>query len=237
MASIYKRGKTWWLIYYRDGKKVQKSLKTRDQKTAEFKQKEHEVALTKGTLPHLKRAPLADVQKEYDEYCTANKTKTTVSRDKSVLKRFLDWAQPGSIEGLTHSKVEDYVVLLRKQKKAPKTVNRFLEVIRAFCNWAVQKGYLAQNPATSVKKLRVPKDPPRFLTKEEAERLLKAAEDSSLLPMIATGIYAGMRLASRLVQEGVSIYKVSQWLGHSSVQTTMIYAHLMPERDADIDRM
>jgi integrase len=42
--------------------------------------------------------------------------------------------------------------------------------------------------------------------------------------------------ASRLVQEGVSIYKVSQWLGHASVKTTeRLYAGLAP-RDKDIDR-
>ena len=37
--------------------------------------------------------------------------------------------------------------------------------------------------------------------------------------------------ASHLVMRGVSIYKVSQWLGHQSVNTTMIYAHLAPQDD------
>lgn len=35
--------------------------------------------------------------------------------------------------------------------------------------------------------------------------------------------------ASHLVMKGVSIFKVSQWLGHRSVNTTMIYAHLAPQ--------
>ncbi len=38
--------------------------------------------------------------------------------------------------------------------------------------------------------------------------------------------------ASHLVMKGVSIYKVCQWLGHRSVNTTMIYAHLSPQDDA-----
>ena len=42
--------------------------------------------------------------------------------------------------------------------------------------------------------------------------------------------------ASRLVIAGVSIYKVSQWLGHSDIKTTMIYAHLAPA-DKDINRL
>ena len=43
--------------------------------------------------------------------------------------------------------------------------------------------------------------------------------------------------ASRLVQEGVSIFKVSKWLGHSSVNTTMIYSHLAPVQDEDINKI
>ena len=38
-------------------------------------------------------------------------------------------------------------------------------------------------------------------------------------------------VANALTVEGVSIYKVSQWLGQRSVNTTMIYAHLAPQDD------
>ena len=34
--------------------------------------------------------------------------------------------------------------------------------------------------------------------------------------------------ATRLVQRGVDIRRVKDWLGHESIQTTMIYAHLAP---------
>lgn len=44
--------------------------------------------------------------------------------------------------------------------------------------------------------------------------------------------------ASRLVQAGVDIFKISKWLGHASISTTMIYAHLAPRNyDSDIDRL
>lgn len=43
--------------------------------------------------------------------------------------------------------------------------------------------------------------------------------------------------ASRLVQSGVAIAKVSAWLGHSDIRTTMIYAHLAPGHDADIENV
>jgi integrase len=41
--------------------------------------------------------------------------------------------------------------------------------------------------------------------------------------------------ASRLVQAGISIYKVSSWLGHASVRTTGMYAHLASGYDEEIE--
>lgn len=40
--------------------------------------------------------------------------------------------------------------------------------------------------------------------------------------------------ASLLVQGGVSLFKVQQWLGHSDAATTQVYAHLA-KYDADIN--
>ena len=42
--------------------------------------------------------------------------------------------------------------------------------------------------------------------------------------------------ASRLVQKGVSLYKVSKWLGHAQLSTTQMYAHLAEGYDEDIER-
>ena len=39
---------------------------------------------------------------------------------------------------------------------------------------------------------------------------------------------------SQLAMAGVSIYKISQWMGHSHVETTKIYAHLQ-KQDEDIN--
>jgi integrase len=43
--------------------------------------------------------------------------------------------------------------------------------------------------------------------------------------------------ASRLVQNNVPIYKVSKWLGHSSLAVTQIYAHFAPIYDCDIEKL
>ena len=41
--------------------------------------------------------------------------------------------------------------------------------------------------------------------------------------------------ASRLAQAGVSLYKIAQWLGHSDIRTTKMYAHLAATYDPAIE--
>lgn len=43
--------------------------------------------------------------------------------------------------------------------------------------------------------------------------------------------------ASRLAQEGVSLYKISKWMGHADLKTTQIYAHFAPIYDGDIEKL
>jgi len=43
--------------------------------------------------------------------------------------------------------------------------------------------------------------------------------------------------ASRAVQRGVKLQKVSQWLGHTDMRTTQIYAHLADDYDPDIEKV
>lgn len=56
------------------------------------------------------------------------------------------------------------------------------------------------------------------------------------LPAVADAVLYTTRhtTASRLVQRGVDLRRVKDWMGHKSINTTMIYAHLQPEhlRDA-----
>jgi integrase/recombinase XerD len=43
--------------------------------------------------------------------------------------------------------------------------------------------------------------------------------------------------ASRAAQAGVSLYKLADWLGHTDVRTTAIYAHLAAGYDRDVERV
>jgi len=43
--------------------------------------------------------------------------------------------------------------------------------------------------------------------------------------------------SSRPAQQGISLYKIMKWLGHSSMQVTQIYAHFVPAYDQDIEKL
>lgn len=58
--------------------------------------------------------------------------------------------------------------------KAPATLNRGRAAVRAFFAWAVDAGYLTDNPALGIHLQRAPRTPPAFLTDQEVRRLLKS---------------------------------------------------------------
>jgi site-specific recombinase XerD len=57
----------------------------------------------------------------------------------------------------------------------------------------------------------------------------------AVLPALAdTVIYTARHTcASRLVQRGVDLRRVKEWMGHKSITTTLIYAHLAPDNLMD----
>jgi len=86
-------------------------------------------------------------------------------------------------------------------------------------------GYLINPSKTEPGKWRV-----RYESKRAFAFVMKVAKVEWCTPHVLRHTFA-----SQLVQAGVSLYKVSQWLGHSDTRTTQIYAHLAPVDD-DINR-
>ncbi len=95
--------------------------------------------------------------------------------------------------------VRRYCQALRKHGRSPSTVNRHLQSVRKFYDFAVQSGRVSHNPAREVARLdERTAAPPRILTAAEVQRLLNAVGDSSdsltrrdraiLLLLLKTGI-------------------------------------------------
>jgi len=341
MASLYKpKGSSYyWIAYYRDKTLYRRSLKTKDLKVARFHKNEIENELAKGQSPlppsDLKALDCLD---EYIKYALSRKiTKKAIANVKTHRTWIQSFLKRAGISKLSNIKPRDIEKFLQYRRETDKvgfdTLNHIITAMRTWLNWSMRRGYVTENAANKVDKYKLFKNPPRFFSKEEISRLLQAAKDSYIYPMVATALYTGVRanelinlewedfnfdrgvltvinktdfqtksrkfrtiplskhlitilrpfrqqkglcflnkgkklstapyksfftalkkagikrtkkeawhtlrhtFASRLVQEGVSIFKVSKWMGHASVHTTMIYAHLAPVQDKDINRI
>ncbi len=332
MASLFQRKDTgiWYVNYIVDGTRVKKKV-GKNKRVAELALKEIELKIEKqeaGLV--LKDCYLEDFIKEYLAHAKTTKSALTYKWYVTKVQQFGEFMGKKKLRYITVSDIENYKAE-RLGKVTPGTVSGDMRAVKALLSAAVDRNYLKDNPCKRVKKIRnIQQNPPRFLSKEEIERLLEAAKEHHLHSLIATALYAGLRkgeliwlewedinfkrdtitvrnkdgfhtksyksrtiplnqtlkkilldyrqksgwcfpnteggqnrnnllhnfkrlckkagiencnlhtlrhtFASQLVIAGVSIYKVSRWLGHSDVKTTMIYAHLAPQ-DADINRI
>ena len=81
---------------------------------------------------------------------------------------------------------------------APKTANRYREILMRLFNWAMEQKNLRmpndKNPAAKVERYREPAPTIHFLTLKQIEEQLDAlADQMKLQAMVATLIYAGLR--------------------------------------------
>ncbi|GAB4080766.1 hypothetical protein GCM10028783_17140 [Modestobacter muralis] len=92
---------------------------------------------------------------------------------------------------VTHAEVARWVAELRANGSAPATVRQAHRVFSLLLALAVRDGRIPRNPADRVPLPRVTRQEPRFLSREEVERLAEAAgADGDVIRLLA---HAGLR--------------------------------------------
>ena len=337
MASIYKRNNVYCIKFYQNGRRVRKSLGTK-KKTEALKIKEQierELAAGKYSLEEVD----TDVETFWSEYwawARDHKRPRTLELEQLCWKKFVEFAKPEKLGNVTKQDVERFKAKRKRDGLKPSSINIALIHLQAIYGHAKKLGYYSgQNPFVGVARFKVEKNPPKYLSIDEMETVLKTAAecDQNIHLVFALGIYAGLRkqeivnarwewfdfdqriitlasrdgfqlkdyetrtipfhdtlaeilsldrqkngfvfnpdkeeqgkhryryefrrsfttvlrmtnlewvtphvlrhtFASQLAIAGVSLYKISKWLGHSDTKTTQIYAHLQTH-DEDINR-
>lgn len=243
-------------------------------------------------------------------------------------KEFLFYAHIHQPQEITPHAIQQYLVyLIREQGLAPTTIHNTLAGISSFCSHLVERDLLPYNPCSRVKRPKIPRKLPKFLSDNEIEQTLAWAKWYGCWYEVFFCLHTGMRMgemeradwqdvkfdmglvlvpeakskrpraiplhsrladelklvaqpsgiifkgkhgdhraertwnkllnplkarmpyftgwpllrktfATQLLRRGVSVAKVSVWLGHADVKTTMnYYGNLMPDRyDEDIDK-
>ena len=94
--------------------------------------------------------------------------------------------------------VDRYKAMRIKDGASPATINNELANLSHIFKMAVRWIYAEKNPVSQVEKMKLVKNPPRFLNQEESKILINAAEGSHIQPIIITAIHTGMRKSELL---------------------------------------
>ena len=194
--GVYKRGNSWWFSLGHQGRTIRKrGGRTRNQ--AESALVNLRKQLKEGELDtELKQVTFEEYCKVYMRLTKGNKATRTLERDRyTIEKHLIPFYGQRQMNTLKSSDIEEYKQA-RRPDAAPSTINRELGTLKAMLGKAVKWHYLRNNPASGISKLSDPPKPPKFLSIEEAHKLLESCKPSRtvcLYPFVATALYAGLR--------------------------------------------
>ena len=89
MASLYKRGKRYWVGYTLNGERVERSLFTTNLRVARDKKRKIEYELAIGDLDQASKLPLVPMLEAFCKHLKATRTFKSYKNDFSRLRTFV----------------------------------------------------------------------------------------------------------------------------------------------------
>jgi len=195
MATIYKRGKYWWVAYKdKSGRRVQKSLKVTDGKDAKIGLK-HYKAIEKAN--YLDGTPLQlpilfdEWVEEYQNRRKNRVSPATIKKENIAIRSFGTHVKRRELNQVTNKDIEDWYSACL-DSKAVATANCLLRHLKVFFQYAVNDHYLYVSPCQNVKPVKETVKKVRVLSRDEVETLL-AVLPNSWRDLIKTALYTGAR--------------------------------------------
>ncbi len=193
MASIYLRGKVWWISYFIDGKEILHSLKVRQKKVALHIKNLKELELENGIAKLPSTKTVDDFFEEYKRYAKGEKKPKIYKQEIRRLELFLDIISVKYLKDITTRHIHLFLLEIGKDR-CKNTLYHYLKHIKVFFRFAIEMGYVKENLARKIKCKQTRLPPPRFLSQEELEVFLPCVKKSILKPMIMTALYSGLRV-------------------------------------------
>ena len=202
MASIYRRGRVWYVKWQEHGRWRYRSLETTKKADALAEKRAFEGferAHSKASKPagQKGRLTLADLAVLWNEWAGTHRrprTKVNLHRAIHTFRRIIG---PREIRRITEDDVREFQRLRREQVSAA-TVNLELTHLCAVVGRGVrQSWYEGSNPFAGVERLPQASTRIRWLSSEEIAALVEVAKFRSwdIALVVHLGIYAGLRKA------------------------------------------
>lgn len=103
-------------------------------------------------------------------------------RDLAAFAHWCEHAHLATLARLDTAAVRAYAAQLRRAGRGAATLERHLSSLRSWFAYAIEQGWLAQNPAAEVRAPRKPRALPKTLTREQARSAVEApGEDEHVL--------------------------------------------------------
>lgn len=221
MATIYKRGRTWYMDLRVNGKRIRRKVGS-SKKIAELALKDAEVKIARDEFGFTK-LDMA-IQKFLDkflEYSKASHQISTTNRYRAVIDHFNAFLKEkrhalGFLSQITPEVIDQYKVYRKTAWINPNgskviieddknsytrrgarahTINFEIGTLRTIFYLAMKWGYLKENPTKLVKRLKIDDSKKiRLLSIAECKRLLEACPQQ-LYPIYFTFLNTGLRKA------------------------------------------
>ncbi len=170
--------KVYWVDYWDQNRRRRRERIGASKAAAEARWAEIRKAKVEGRYVPSKREGLILFsefwEKHYIPFCAEHNRPKWLERKQDVYRVYLrEFFGSLPLRDITTYKIEIYKRKRLDQGAAPATVNRGLAILKHAFSQAVLWGLCKENPVKAVKMLSEDRERWRFLTKEEAQRLLE----------------------------------------------------------------
>lgn len=195
MASLYKRGNIWWVCYMDNGRKFDKSLKTREKKIAQYRKNQIENKIAEGESPLPNSAvTITEASEQFKRYRSGRIVPKTEQTDNQRLERFFKESNIYKINNINETSLKDHLdQRIKFNGISHRTANHTIRIIKTFLNWAVKNKLINANAIVHMEKYKVHDVEQRFLTPDEIKILFNVAQENRIHLLIIAAVYTGMR--------------------------------------------
>ncbi len=197
---IYRKGKTggsWWISYYVGTRRIRERVGkagevSKKDAVKALKSRQGDIVRGRFDVAKTEKPVLfRDFFKDYIRFASANKKSWSHDEDRGN-KHLIPVFGDLPLNEITPWKIEKYKSRRSKDGVAKATINRELALLKTVFSKAVVWGKTHDNPVKRVKLYRENNTIVRYLTKDEALRLLEACSDF-LRPIVLLALNTGMR--------------------------------------------
>lgn len=92
------------------------------------------------------------------------------------MERLLEYLETENLRKIDETTIREYLSVESKTKSwSPKTYRTYLQSIRTYFTWCVNRSITIKNPTDKIEKPRLPQRLPRCLTKTEVQHVFECA--------------------------------------------------------------